>query len=146
MGLQLTKIDDPRDPLERARLRELVNFAKANGQTDINDQMPAILIRRILRQRNLTRISVPRRTLGQPEPSPGRADLQPRPSPVAETGGAEISAEDDLARQFAASRPRSVHDMGYNELRAEAKRRKIKLNRSDTLAIIKEKLGVQNPP
>lgn len=155
MGLQLTRIDDPRDPLERARKPELLRFARENGLGHvITDAMPAILMRRELRKANLTRIKLPKRTLGMPDQMRrGTPALQPSiPSPLAETNGVEIDAEDDLARQLAtaaameaASRPKTLAEMTYNELRKEAVRRRIPLRRDDTLAMIREKLGVKDP-
>src|SRR3990167_10314110 len=95
MSIQLLKITDPRDNLEKARRRELVAFAHANGLKEINDEMPAILIRRILRRHNLTQITIPKRVLGSTAGPVADAVVD-----AAATDGPKIDMEDDLARQY----------------------------------------------
>lgn len=63
----LARIDDPRTPMQRARKSELLAFAKANGVADVNENMPADVIRLVLTQRGLTNIRVPNRPLGMPK-------------------------------------------------------------------------------
>lgn len=143
----LKSIDDPRDALERARLPELLKFAAANGVViprEFHDK--AIIVRRILRSKGLTRINVPLRVLGMPH-----AGQQIEPSePVNTTDFA-----DDLMRQVRAAppapeapAPRPVKGVAeIAELRKECKRRGIKVARTDKLADLKAKLnGKQDTP
>lgn len=60
----LLKTEDPRTPMQRARKFELLQFAKANNVSEINEMMPAELMRAILMQKGLTNIRVPNRPLG----------------------------------------------------------------------------------
>jgi len=61
----LDKIDDPRSPLEKARRAELIAFARDRGVKEIKHDMPATLIRKILRAKGITDIRPPMRQLGQ---------------------------------------------------------------------------------
>lgn len=149
MGLQLLKIDDPRDALERARKPELLAFARANGLgAVITDAMPAMLMRRELRRLNITRITVPQRTLGMSEQASRAAPARPSlPSSALADDGPTVDAEDDLARQLAAAaaveaatKPKTLDEMTYNELRKEGVRLGARLNRSDRLEVIREKV------
>src|SRR3990167_3382960 len=154
MSIQLLKITDPRDNLEKARRRELVAFAHANGLKEINDEMPAILIRRILRRHNLTQITIPKRVLG--------STAGPVADAVADAAaeGPKIDMEDDLARQYGvdptsaapseqAPPPKPKPDLPprplieRTRLMRLAKARGIKCGRKDTLQTLKEKLGGQ---
>jgi len=92
----LNKIEDPRDNLEKATRRELFLFAREQKVNEISDEMPAILMRDILRRRGLTRIRVPPRPLGAM--SGGHASAGPA---VPEANGVEADAIADLARQWA---------------------------------------------
>ncbi len=133
----LNKIEDPRDSLSRARRSELVPFARAKGLTNVTEAMPAVLIRRELRAAGFTRIAVPHRPLGA-------QNQTPLPAGVTEGSKiAEVDADADLARQFAAqSAPiKAVADMAINELRAACKERGIKLSRRDNMQSMREKLG-----
>ncbi len=135
MSAVLKRIDDPRDALERARRPELVRFAKLNGISEINKEMPAILMRKILRDRNLTGIAVPRRTLGAPENT-----NQPI-APAVNAAANEVDATEDLARQFAAAPPRKTPaQMSINELGAEMKRLGIKRDRRDNMTTLRAKI------
>lgn len=114
MSLKLTRVDDPRDSLTKARKRELVAFAQANGvpRDEVNDEMPAILIRRRLRDRGLTRIDVPHRPLGQIGQTRigGEENGGAPPALAPEAQGGEIDAEDDLERQYAAQNTKPLTD------------------------------------
>lgn len=137
MGAVLKRIDDPRDALERARRLELVNFARANGVKEINPEMPAILMRKILRGKNLTGIAVPDRRLGMPENATAQATMDTAAS------ANEINAEDDLARQFAQQKAAPMKrpaQMSINELGAEMKRLKIKRGRRDNMTTMRAKI------
>lgn len=140
MTAVLKRIDDPRSNLERARRTELVAYAQANGMTDIHENVPAIIIRRRLIERGLTRVPVQAQTLGMP--AGAGSSLPPADGPVT-----EVDAEADLERQYAmqAAAPVSApvknpNLMGINELRAECKRLKIKLSRRDNMTTMKAKI------
>lgn len=138
MTLILKDIDDPRDALSKARRYELAKFAEANGVKEIDPNMPAELMRRILRQKGLTRIKIPPRILGQPNQPHANsvgveAGVQPR--------GIEADAVADLARQYAQQRTggalldeksstdKPVNDMTFNELHAECRAKSLKRDR-----------------
>lgn len=139
-------IVDPRSQLQKARRPELAKFAKANGINEFVypngrkepiEEAPAVLIRAELMKRGLTRIPIPNRSIGT---MPGARE------PVNVN---EVDADADMARQFMTApaaapveeKPKTVADMGINELRAMAKARGIKLERGDTMAKLREKLG-----
>lgn len=155
--MYLNKIDDPRDSLERANKRELVNFAHANGFDKITYEMPAIFIRKFLRAQGVTRIEVPYRQLGA---SPKRPqEITNDLAPMVEDDVAQVNADDDLAAQFGLEipkpkpvvpEPKEKHVApnakivrGINSLRSECKKRGIKVARTDTIEILKAKLGGQ---
>lgn len=125
----LNSIDDPRDNLQRATRGELWRFAKAHHVEEINsDSMPADLMRRILRSKNLTQISTPPRPLG----IPGATNAA-----VYEKRAEEVTADDDLARQWASQ---NVEAMTMPQLRKEAKARGIKQTPKDNKATLIAKL------
>lgn len=141
----LNKIDDPRDNLEKARRNELVRFAHACGLETITQEMPAILIRRELRSKGLTNISIPRRVLG--------AQNQNGPAVPPDQKAVEVNAADDLARQFRQQAPppprppakptRLVErpKQEINLLRDECKRLGIKMDRRDRKDSLKAKIA-----
>ncbi len=139
MGMVLHRITDPRDALEKARRPELVAYARQNGVTDINEAMPAILIRRKLREKGLTRPRIPDRILGQAE-SARRAPLTGA-EPVPPEKVQEVDAIADLERQYAREAPKNPYTMTYNELRREGRRLGVKFARKDNLASIKTKVA-----
>lgn len=140
-------IVDPRNSLQKARRPELAKFAKANGikefvypngRREPIDEAPAVLIRQELAKRGLTRIPIPNRSIGT---MPG--GREPRPMQP-QTNGVEVDAEADLARQFMEapkSEAKPVSEMDIRELRSAAKARGVKLERTDNMAKIREKLG-----
>jgi hypothetical protein len=89
----LHRVDDPRDALDKARRSELLQFARANGVKEIAHDMPAIIMRRILRSKRLTNIRIPRRVLGQPEMRAALVTEQPSNVPA-------LDASDELMRQY----------------------------------------------
>lgn len=151
----LNKIDDPRDNLAKARRWELQQFAEANGVTEIKAEMPAMLIRGILRAKGLTQIPVPDRPLGQmnqPHPRPmyknGLAAAQPTARTKQDQAqGAEISAEADLERQFRSAKPpprkRLVErpKSKINAMRDECKRLGIHMDRRDRMPDLERKIA-----
>ena len=164
MSMRLNRIDDPRDTLSRARRRELVEFAHAQGQMDITEDMPADDyqdlsgkklpgIRSLLRQRGLNHIPIPSRTLGKS----GRHETMPltpaKPAAVA----ADVSDEWAQFQKWKASQqpqpakparkakyqqrlvPRPQSEI--NKLRDECKRLGIKMDRRDRKDDLKAKIA-----
>lgn len=149
--MHLLKIQDDRDNLEKARRKELENFAREQGVTEIQPTMPARLMRRILRQKGLVDITIPSRPLGH---IPGAPDTIANPP---DSGNAvEAMADDDLMRQWAATsgeqavapQEKPAPGSGLAEmtrLRKECKRLGIKMSRTDTMIDLKAKLDGQDP-
>lgn len=141
-------IVDPRSTLQRARRPELAKWARQNGIGEYTypngvkvpiDEAPAVLIRRLLTERGLTRIQIPPRSIGT---MPGGREPKPEGTAI------EIDADADLARQMmvappapSAEPPPSIDAMSINELRAVCKARGIKINRGDTMQDLRDKLG-----
>lgn len=134
MGAVLTRIDDPRDTLERASRDELFFFAQSRGVSEIEQNMPAILMRKILRQKGLYAINIPNRPLGA---NPGV--LAPDPQEQIP----QMNADEALEEQWRQSKTeaKDVSKMGMGELRSECKRRGIKMARTDNLASLRAKLS-----
>jgi hypothetical protein len=140
----LLRVDDPRDNLEKAKRPELLAFARQHGVTEIKHDMPAIIMRRILRAKRLTDIKIPRRILGQPE-SRGQAIVTAAPENVV-----SFDAADDLMRQYqagamAAPAPSAPSAKPYEQMtRAElaktCKARNIPMARTDKKEMLMEKL------
>lgn len=153
----LNKIEDPRSNLQKAKRRELVDFALKNGVTQIsgfpvNDGTPADILRAELRQRGLTRIDIPLRVLGaQNQPGTGlkyQNRMQAPGGTVAPTG-VTVDAGADMRRQFEAEQTRHAAEtkwraelaaMGINELGAEMKRLKIHRDRKDNKETMRAKI------
>src|SRR5262245_14880558 len=136
--MKLDRIDDPRDSLDKAHRLELVRFANANGMKEINENMPAILIRRELRKKGLTNIRIPKRPLGAQNPPPAENS----------ENVVQASADDDLARQY--SQPQPSHrryrrlverpKLEINILRDKCKSLGIKMERRDGTNSLKAKI------
>ena len=160
-SLQVKKIDDPRDDLDKARRREMLDYAKKNNIQGIKPGMPALMMRRILRGLGINSIPIPRRVLGIPEP--GSAPLghkPPTPHGIApavpgKQGGPAVDAGDDLMRQWeqqeqtpAALEPaveRKASPLAeFQEARRLCKERGIPVLRTDKLADLKTKLNDQD--
>ena len=133
MGAQLTRIDDPRDNLEKMTRDELFHYAKENGVA-LDPNMPAIdytshpapNMVTILRAKGLRGVDMSRRFLGfnQNRSEPVRHDPTP---PVPN----EITSKP-------ATEP--AH-MSIRELRQECTRRGVKMERTDNIARLREKLS-----
>lgn len=144
----LLKVEDPRDNLEKAKRPELLAFARRNGVTEITPEMPAILMRKFLRSKNLVNISIPKRVLGQPELRPG-ALTTATPSPE---NAVSVDAADDLMRQFKAGASAPLPSPSaepvklankrdeWNAMRQAAKAKGIKLDRKDNFETVAAKL------
>ena len=138
---QLKSIDDPRDRLDKAYRHELARFAAAQGVAEIVPNMPAILMRDILRRRGLTNINIPPRPLGQPQ---GNNSVVPG----VQSNVPMTDAAADLAKQWEAQqkqevvgpeKPKRKHE--FNDIRAECKKLGIKFSRRDNLKTLKAKLA-----
>lgn len=142
----LNRIEDSRDALAKATRHELAQFAKANNVAEIDPEMPALLMREILRRRGLTNIKIPNRQLGAPPPRPGDGQGET----MAGRSGPEVDAVDDLARQWAEQKAASGHverepekplaDMNINELRKICGGLGIALSRRDNMKTMREKI------
>lgn len=144
----LRSIDDPRSDLDKARRRELYDFARENG-VELEEGMPAILMRKILRERGLTRIKIPPRPLGQQnQPGTGlKYKNQMQDGKAHQPQGIESDAIADLVRQYSEQRrapaveEKRPADMSIHELRAAVKAKGLKLARTDTMQDLRAKLG-----
>lgn len=155
MILDSKRTVDPRDNLDKARRRELVEFAQANGLTDIDENMPADGydgIRHLLRSKGITRIIIPPRKLGA-QASERTFPLKPH-KPAANSRvetDPKVKIDADELRSFrawqaqqkknkiAAEKP--VGDMSIGELRQACKAKGIKLARTDNIASLRAKLN-----
>ena len=135
--MQLLTIQDPRTPLERARRPELVAFARSHGLLDINENMPAILIRKKLRERGLTNINVPDRPLGI-------IHGNPTDHPTDDAANV-IDHEAALEHEYERQKPVHLGGMTRAQLAKECKQRGIKMSRTDSKEKLMERLnGEQN--
>lgn len=147
----LNRIDDPRSNLDKAKRRELVDFAKSQGITEftfngmlfkVDDWPPALIMREFLRSRGLTRINPTAPPLGsQVRRRTGYQDRMQ--APQVQASGIAADAVSDLARQLA-QQPKPERkvskEMTINELRAECKKRGIHLGRRDNMKSMREKI------
>lgn len=146
--MQLNKIQDPRDALSKARKIQISRYAAANGIADIKPEMPAELMRQILRGKGITNIGAQVQPLGGAQVETGNAE---------QSAGVEVNATADLAKQWAAQqgpvaeevaaevetpekpqKPKVYNEM--NDLRAQCKARGIKCARTDKVADLRKKL------
>lgn len=159
-------VSDPRDKLDRTRQLDLYKYAQANGVTEIaRKDMPAPLMRRILRSKNLTNPPIQRSPLGSPNLPPGQtprlldAHGQPTPTgPVVKEKVVELDADDALAQQYQAEQQQpaaeekpadkrdrwkgmKLADMGINEMRWAYQANGFALTRKTTKAEMKKALA-----
>lgn len=143
--MYLNKIDDPRDALQRARLKDILRFAREKNIDEIDPEMPAMLARPIIRGKGLAgdfarwaRSHVQFTPLGQPAAPPATTDQ-----------ATAVDAEADLAAQWAANRKadlesgktkRPERHNPMNDLRATAKELGIKIDRRDNLETLRAKV------
>jgi len=138
--MYLNKIDDPRDPLQRARQADILKFARERNIKEISHDMPAMLARPIIRSKGLNgqfaawaRANVQFAPLGQPS----------GPAVTSDQANA-VDAEADMARQFAQQKAEpSLDGMGINELRKECQRLQIKLGRRDNMDSMRSKIEAE---
>jgi hypothetical protein len=133
--MQLLRIDDPRDPLNKASRFELCALARHHGIAEITYGSPLQLpdMVRILRERGVSSITIPDRPLGVYKPVVYNAD-DVRPPPAALP--VEPAKPEPVAK--------AVADMNMTEMRKECKRRGIKMERTDNLNSLRDKLGGQS--
>lgn len=139
--MNLLSITDPRDNLEKANRDELERFAREKGVTEIKYEMPAILMRKILRSKGLVKIDVPPRPLGFYEG--GRNYGGEAVSDSQLTSNAQIHADDALEQGWKQEQEKvkTTDEMGIRELRSECKRRGIKMSRRDNMQALRDKLS-----
>lgn len=142
--MQFLKQDDPRDALEKATRDELVQFAHAKGQSDISEMMPAVVIRKTLRERGLTNINIPNRPLGAYTNSAklfGLVDGPPVPPQSQPQQQKALDADELLMAEWKNKQESpAVESMTMGELRAHCKRVGIKMARTDNMETLKAKL------
>lgn len=162
MLLDQKRTVDPRDNLDKAHRRELVEFARANG-VEVSEDMPADDIegrpgtglRNFLRAKGITRIAIPRRSIdhrGVEKTFPLQA-RKPAPQQATSDEWAEFQqfkawkAQQQpapVAAPTPAAPDKPVGDMSINELRDACKSRGIKMERRDNIASLRAKLNGEN--
>lgn len=156
----LKTIEDHRDWIGKARKRELVEVARAQGHTDIDETLPADDytdhagritpgIRTLLRQRGVKRMPLPERPLGkigrhETRPVAPKASAAPMPSaPAAVAPDEWAEFQKWKASQPPAEKPKRLVERPrseINQLRDECKRLGIKMDRRDGKAQLKAKI------
>lgn len=134
--MQILKIDDPRDPLSKASRYELCQLAKAHGITEIGygkdgQTLPEMV--KILHDRGIHTITMPDRPLGIYKPVVLNAD------DVAPVSSQPAPAVPVVEAPSAIDKP--VSEMNMTEMRKECKRRGIKMDRTDNLKTLRDKLS-----
>lgn len=135
---------DTLDPLASATRDQLWAFAKANGLDFDHRTTPARTMELVLRERGLTNIPVPPMRLGSPN----------IPAEMMHPGQAakSVNVDDELLAQYRQSIPKTaappaeakpVAQMTIGELRKECGRRGIKMERTDNMGTLRDKLNVQ---
>lgn len=146
MSVELRRIDDPRDNLQKATRDELEDFAREKGHPEINGRMTADDMRAELRKLGLVNIKIPVRQLG------GYTGNTLDDGVDRSVAVAEINAEADLKRQWrdqlaAVPAPKPSSEMTIGELRKECKRLEIKIDRRDNMVALRAKIDAidKNP-
>jgi len=140
--VRITRIEDPRDNLEKADRDQLYRFAVRMGVKEIDDRMymggnAASLMRMILRQRGYTNIGVPQHQLGMPR---GTSIEQPSGNPPQMLDDM-LKEQLKTALEKPAPKAVEVKELTMWELRKECKARGIKMQRTDNLKTLREKLN-----
>lgn len=151
MRIDAQRTVDPRDALDKARRYELWQHALKNGVADITHDMPAPIMRRILRERGLTQIAIPPRPLGQiNQPHPSKAFVPG--SGVVVNGDGRVQESDalaDLQRQYELEKQerQQARVVKYakpvstiNQLRRKCQELGIKMDRRDNLQSLQAKI------
>lgn len=147
--MQLFQITDPRDNLAKARRKELEEFAKAHGVTEIEEGMPAELMRKILRSKQLTNIAITPQPLGAPARPKGAEPIVQEAVQTADDT-VEVDHLDLLAAQWKARKQepktKPVAEMTYWEMYHECKRRGLTVERGEKKPALEAKLNGQDAP
>lgn len=147
--MYLNRIDDPRDALQRARLNDIVRFAKEKNIAEISPEMPAMVARPIIRGKGLAgdfarwaRENVHFKPLGS---APER--------PVTSDQATAVDADADIAAQWAANRQRDLEtgktkrpprNNPMAELRLKARELGIRVDRRDNVKTLREKVEARS--
>lgn len=144
---------DPRDNLDKALRRELIEFAQANG-LQIDPNMPADDIegkdgtglRNLLRAKGLTRISIPNRSINSR--GTNRTFPMNKAAPaVPPQASADEWKEFQEFKAWKASQTaapvvtKPIGEMSIKELRTACKARGIKMERKDNMETLRAKLS-----
>lgn len=132
--MQLQKIIDPRDNLEKLRRTELYRLAKSEGLSDIEPGMPAILMRRMLRDRGIRDVPDPNRPLG------GVSNIEHLQKEIEEE---PVRADDLLKSAYETDK---LAQMPFFALRRLCKDRGIAFSRTDKKPVLIGKLNGENTP
>jgi hypothetical protein len=163
MLLDQKRTVDPRDNLDKAHRRELVEFARANG-LEVSEDMPADDIegkpgtglRNFLRAKGVTRIAIPRRSIDGRGTEKTFSLKARKPAPPLATSDewnefqqfkawkASQHGQAAPAAPIPVASDKSVEAMSINELRDACKTRGIKMERRDNMASLKAKLNGEN--
>lgn len=146
--MQVFRTEDQRSFLQRATRKELERFAKARGVSEVEQGMPAPLMRQILIANNQTDIEaffpyLRGRAVGQMNGVNATGVYRKDAAPV-DTGntGMEVSAEADLARQWKQQQQQKPQaPMKMHELRAACKAAGITVKRTDKADDLRAKLN-----
>lgn len=156
MLLDSKRTVDPRDNLDKAHRRELLDFAKANG-LEVDENMPADDIegragtglRGLLRSKGLTRIAIPPRSIDN-RIGDRTFPLKSKPAVPAQASADEWAEFQKFKAWKAAqsqdakiTEPKPIDQMSITELRTECKARGIKMERKDTMETLRAKLAPQ---
>lgn len=127
---------DQTDPWMKWRRNEIWPWAQAQGISEITENMPHLLMVKILRSKGIR----PPPHVTQRSVFDQSAVKLPEPASV------QVNAEDLIEAEYRASlKKASIHQMGFNELRAECKRLGMKISRKHRLEDYRAFLSGQNP-
>jgi hypothetical protein len=160
--LERSPVEDKRDPMALGRRPQLISYAREMGQADIDETMPATVIRSLLTQRGLRRgfgawaaknamHARPLGSIGQAYMGHTPINATAPPPQFNQDNGQTINADDDMMRQYKAQQERerqqkNIDLMSINQLRDACKRRGIKLARRDNIQSLRAKLNEQITP
>lgn len=143
--MRLTRIDDPRDNLDKADRDQLYRFAVARGVKEIDDRIynganAASLMRMILRQKGITDLQVPYHQLGM---APYRPMEEPSGKPAQTVEEMLREQLKEVQSRPPEPKPQAFADMTMGELRRACKVNGIKGLPTDNKAKLLEKLSGQ---
>ncbi len=142
MGLQLKEIFDPRDPLRRIRRKPLENFMKNEHPDLYKHNMPADVMRMLLRERGIHDIpALPKQRMGQTNVRIASETVVPQTPKEPETK----QEVDHLALLKAEFESVDYSKYEYRYLQKLCKTRGIKMARTDRKPDLVRKLNGENP-